>query len=186
MFVDNIMAERETLSFEKAHTQLEEHIIFQHNAKVENRGSLAHNDDQKQEKEAKDAKYSNAMLEEVEMKTIEYFLSPTEELEQKKNLMTKSSNKTIESCGFTTEKLCVNVGILEDKPSNGTVLNEAKICQAKYDDDYLSDEDQIELRQQKEFINSLFNKGIASMRARQLCLMMTNLLLMLIMTNCFC
>jgi len=57
------------------------------------------------------------------------------------------------SCGFTTDKLCVNAGIAEDKPSYGTVLNEAEICQVKYDDVCLSNADQVELLQQKEFIN---------------------------------
>ena len=56
------------------------------------------------------------------------------------------------SYGFTTEKLCVNVGIGEDSS-----YDEAESCQVTYDD-YLSDEDQTELLQQKEFINSLFNE----------------------------
>lgn len=63
------------------------------------------------------------------------------------------------SCGFTTEKLCVNVGIAKDKPSYGIGLNEVEIFQAKYDDDCLSNEDQVELLQQKDFINSLLSGG---------------------------
>lgn len=55
MFANNVMAEKWNLSFDKAHTQLEEHLILQHNVKVENRGSLAHSDEQKQEEAEKDA-----------------------------------------------------------------------------------------------------------------------------------
>ena len=63
------------------------------------------------------------------------------------------------SCGFTIDKLCVNAGIAEDKPFYGNVLNEAENFQVKYDDDCLSNEDQVELLQQKEFINSMLNGG---------------------------
>ena len=70
--------------------------------------------------------------------------------------MIKSSNEAMRSYDFKTDKLCVNAVIAEDKPSYETVLSEAESCQEKYDDDYLSDEDQIELLQQNEFINSLF------------------------------
>ena len=59
--------------------------------------------------------------------------------------MIESSNEIMRSCGFTTNKLCVNAGIAEDKPSYGTVLNEAEIFQVKYDDDCLSNEYQVKL-----------------------------------------
>jgi len=55
--------------------------------------------------------------------------------------------------------LCVNASIAEDKPSYGIVLSEAESFQPKYDDDCLSNEDQVELLQQKEFINSLVSGG---------------------------
>ena len=46
----------------------------------------------------------------------------------------------------------MNAGITKDKSSDETILSEAKSFQAKYDDDYISYEDQIELLQQKELI----------------------------------
>ena len=61
--------------------------------------------------------------------------------------MIESSREIMRSCGFTTEKVCMNVGIAEDKPSYGTVLSEPESCQEKYDDDCLSNEDQVELLQ---------------------------------------
>jgi len=71
----------------------------------------------------------------------------------------ESSNEIMRSHGFTNDKLWVNAGIAEDKPPYGTILNEARIFQVKYDDDCLSNEDQVELLQQKEFINSLLSEG---------------------------
>lgn len=44
------------------------------------------------------------------------------------------------SCGLKTEKLCVNAGIAEGKPSYVIVLSKYEGFQEKYDDDYLSNE----------------------------------------------
>ena len=74
---------------------------------------------------------------------------------QQEELMIHSSNETVGSYVFKTDKLCMNVGIDEESSYDDTVYNEAKCCQVKYDE-YLSDEEHIELLQQKEFINSLF------------------------------
>lgn len=51
----------------------------------------------------------------------------------------------------------MNAGIEEDSSYDETVINEAKSFHVKYDD-YLSEEDQTELLQWKEFINSLFSE----------------------------
>ena len=86
-------------------------------------------------------------------------MSHVKNLEQQEELVIESSNEIMRSCGFTTDKLCVNAGIAEDKPSYRTTLNEAESFQAKYDDDCLSNGDLVELLQQKEFINSLLSGG---------------------------
>ena len=51
------------------------------------------------------------------------------------------------SYGFTIDKLCMNAGIVEDKSFYGNLFNEAENFQVKYADDYLSNEDQVELLQ---------------------------------------
>ena len=61
--------------------------------------------------------------------------------------MIKSSNEAIRIYGFKTNNLCVNGGIVEDKSCDEIVLSEAESFQEKYDDDYLSDEYEIELLQ---------------------------------------
>lgn len=71
--------------------------------------------------------------------------------------MIKSSNETMGSYVFTIDKFCVSAGIDEDNSYDENVVNEVNYFQERYDD-YLSEEDQIELLQQKEFINSLFYK----------------------------
>lgn len=63
--------------------------------------------------------------------------------------MIESSSEMMRSGGFKAYKLCVNPGIGEDKPSYGTILSEAESCQAKYDDGYLSNEDQVELLEKR-------------------------------------
>lgn len=78
-----------------------------------------------------------------------------EDLEQQEDVVIKSPNGTMRSYVFTTDKLCVNAGVKEDSSHDGTVMNEVDYCQERYDE-YLSDEEQIELLQQREFINSLF------------------------------
>ena len=86
---------------------MERNIVFQH-AKVENRGSLAHNDDQKQEEVEKDIKKPSEVIEEADKKTIEYFMSHVEELEkQEEDLVTGSSNETIGSCDFEIDNFTV-------------------------------------------------------------------------------
>ena len=54
------------------------------------------------------------MLEEVEKKGIGDFLSPEEDLEQREDLITESSNKTIGSYSFETDNLNVIVGYAKD------------------------------------------------------------------------
>lgn len=73
--------------------------------------------------------------------------------------MIESSNKIMRSCGFTTNKLCVNSGIVEEKPFYGTLLNEVESFQVRYDDDCITNEYHVELLQQKEFINSFLSGG---------------------------
>ena len=83
--------------------------------------------------------------------------------------MIESSNKTTGSCEFNADNLNVFAGCVEDDPSLGIVSSKAEVylakhneeenCQARYDEECLSDEDQVELLQQKEFISSLFNEG---------------------------
>ena len=72
--------------------------------------------------------------------------------------MIKSPNETMRSYVFASDELCVNAGVNEGSSHDGTLMNEADCFQARYDE-YLSDEDQIELLQQKEFISSLFYRG---------------------------
>lgn len=93
----------------------------------------------------KHIKQPSVGLEETEKKTIEYFLSHIEDFEQREDLMIESSNEIMRYCRFETNKLCVITGIIEDKPSFEIVLNEVASCQAKYDDDCLSNEEQYEL-----------------------------------------
>ena len=102
---------------------------------------------------------SSNHVDEIEEKTIKIFLSHVKDLEQQEELVIESSDEIMMSCGFTTDKLCMNAGIVEDKPFYGIVLNEAENCQVKYDDDYNSNEHHVELLQQKEFINSMTNGG---------------------------
>jgi hypothetical protein len=115
--------------------------------------------------------HSNSMLEEAEKKGIEYFLSLVEDLEQQEDLMTKSSNKTVGSCGFKTHELCVITSFGEDKPSFGIVLDEVESCKAIYDEECLYEEDKVELLQQKNFIDSLLKEGSISNDMKQLCFM---------------
>ena len=84
------------------------------------------------------------MLEESEMESIEYFSSHVEDLEQQEDWMTESSNKTIGSCGFKFDNLCVITGFAGDNPSFGDILNEAKSCKIRYDDEWFVDEDKDE------------------------------------------
>jgi len=65
--------------------------------------------------------------------------------EDEEDLMIESSNEIMKYHGFKIDKLCVNAGIIEDKPSYGIVLNEAERFQAKYDDDYFSNEEIVSL-----------------------------------------
>ena len=58
---------------------------------------------------------------------------------------------------FASDKLCVNAGVNEGSSHDENVTDEVDCCQVKYDE-YLSDEEQIELLQQQEFINSLFDR----------------------------
>jgi hypothetical protein len=99
------------------------------------------------------------MLEEAEKKSIEGFLGPEKDLEQQEDLMIESSSEIIGSCDFEIDNLNVFAGVAESNPSLGVALKEVENCQARYDEECLSDEDQVELLQQKEFIDSLLNEG---------------------------
>ena len=61
------------------------------------------------------------------------------------------------SCVFASDKLCENSGVNEGSSHDENVTDEVEYCQVKYNE-YLSNEEQIELLQQKEFINSLFDR----------------------------
>jgi len=108
----------------------EKTIYFQHATRVESKEILDYDDGQEQEEEKEEIKHSHDMLEEAENNTIEDFLSPVKALEQQQDLMTESSNETIRSCCFETDKLCMIAGIVEDKPSFGIVLYETESCLA--------------------------------------------------------
>jgi len=114
---------------------------------TESRGSLTDDDGQNQEEVEKDIKKPSEGLGEIEENTIEIFLSHVKGLEQEEDLTIELSGEIMRSCSCKTDKLCVNIGIAEDKPSYGTILSEAKSFHAKYDDDCLSNEDQVELLQ---------------------------------------
>ena len=114
----------------KSHIELKNDISFQHAASAERRGGWDHDDCQKQERAKEYIKNSNEMIEEAQKKTIKYFLSHVEDLEQQEDLMTESSNETIRSCGFKTDNVCVVVGFARGKPCFGTILNEAESCRS--------------------------------------------------------
>ena len=69
--------------------------------------------------------------------------------------MTESSNKTIGSCGFKSINLCVITGFAGDNPSFGDILNEAKSCTVKHDDEWFLDEDKVEQLQLKQRLQSV-------------------------------
>ena len=65
---------------------------------------------------------------EVEKKNSGDFLSLERDLElQKEDLVTRSSNETIGSCNFEIDNLTVFIGVAEDSPSLGVVLNEDEL-----------------------------------------------------------
>ena len=78
---------------------MEEGSAFQH---IGSREDLNCDDGQKLEV---------GQLEEAEERTIEETLKCIEDLEQQGDLMIKSSKETMRSYVFTTDKLCVNVGV---------------------------------------------------------------------------
>ena len=101
------------------------------------------------------------MLEKDEKKTIEDFLSLIEDLEQpEKDLVIESSNKTIESCEFTTDKVNVFAGYEEDNLSFEVFLSEVGGLQARCDEDCLAGKDKDEELQQKEIKNSLLSDEV--------------------------
>ena len=92
-------------------TQLGKSFTFQHIAKAESRGSLTHDDGQKQEEVGKDIKQPSEGLDEIEEQTIEIFPSHVKELEQQEDLVIESSSEIMRSSDFKTDKLFVNAGI---------------------------------------------------------------------------
>jgi hypothetical protein len=80
-------------------------------------------------------KYSKAMFEKVEEKTIEDFLNLIEDLEQqKKELMIESSSKTIESYEINANNLSVYAGCATDNPFLGVVSSKAEVCPAGHNE----------------------------------------------------
>ena len=69
--------------------------------------------------------------------------------------MIEPSNKTIESCEFTADKVNVFVGYAEDNLSFEVVLSEVGGWQARCDEECLAGRDKDEVLQQKEIENSL-------------------------------
>ena len=125
---------------------------------------MAHDDEKKKEKVENDIKQPSEVLEEADKKTIEDFLSHEEDLEKwQEDLVTRSSNETFGSCDFEIDNLTVFVGVVEGNPSLEIVLNELDNFQAKYNDECRSHEYQVELLQDKEFINSLLSEQSISM-----------------------
>ena len=77
--LNSVLGEDETIeSHVHAHTQLSESNDFQLTVKAENKEDLAHDDDQELKETKKDIKYSSVILEGVERKDNEYFLSHVE------------------------------------------------------------------------------------------------------------
>jgi len=113
---------------------------------------LAYDDSQEQEEVKENIKHSDVMLEEAEKKTIEDFRSLVEDLEQQKDLMTESSNRTTGSYGFEADKLCVIASIVEDNPSYGTVLSEVESCLARHDEKDVKHEDTVLEEADKEIL----------------------------------
>ena len=63
--------------------------------------------------------------------------------------MTKSSNETIGSCDFKIDNLNVLAGYVEDNISFSVFLSEVGHCQARNDEECLSEEDRDELLYQR-------------------------------------
>ena len=59
--------------------------------------------------------------------------------QQEEDLMTKSLNETVGSCDFKIDNLNVLTGYAEDNLSFGVVLSEVGGCQARYDEECLSE-----------------------------------------------
>ena len=72
-------------------------------------------------------------------------------------MVIESSNKTIEPCEFTTEKVNVFTGYEEDNLSFEVVLSEIGGWQAIWDEECLAGKDKDEVLQQKEIENSLLS-----------------------------
>ena len=80
--LNSVLGEDEKIeSHVHAHTQLSESNDFQLTVKAENKEDLAHDDGQELKETKENIKHSDVMLEEDEQKAIEYFLTPTEDLE---------------------------------------------------------------------------------------------------------
>ena len=103
--------------FENVHTQLGKSFVFQH---IGNRGDLTYDDGQNLE-----IQQSIGQLEEIEERTIKEFLKCIEDLKHQEDLLIQSSNETMGSYGFKTNKICVNVGIERDNSYDERVMNES-------------------------------------------------------------
>ena len=114
------------MSHENTLTHREEGDAFQPTMKDENKEYLEYDDGQELKETKGDINHSDVILGETEKKVIEDFLNLVADLGQQEDLMIESSNKTIESCGFKTDKLNVFAGIVEDNQSYGIVLSEAE------------------------------------------------------------
>ena len=82
--------------------------------KTKNKEESAYDDGQGQKEEKDDIKHSYVILEKVENKSSEDFVSPERELEQEENdLVIESSNNTTRSCEFNAKNLNVFASYVE-------------------------------------------------------------------------
>jgi hypothetical protein len=119
--MNSFLEEKEIVEFHThAHAQLNGRDSFQSTMRAEKKEEI---------------KYSKAMFEKVEEKTIEDFLNLIEDLEQqKKELMIESSSKTIESYEINANNLSVYAGYATDNPFLGVVSSKAEVCPAGHNE----------------------------------------------------
>jgi hypothetical protein len=119
--LNSVLEEKEIVEFHiHAHAQLNGRDSFQSTMRAEKKEEI---------------KYSKAMFEKVEEKTIEDFLNLIEDLEQqKKELMIESSSKTIESYEINANNLSVYAGCATDNPFLGVVSSKTEVCPAGHNE----------------------------------------------------
>jgi hypothetical protein len=119
--LNSVLEEKEIVEFHiHTHAQLNGRDSFQSTMRAEKKEEI---------------KYSKAMFEKVEEKTIEDFLNLIEDLEQqKKELMIESSSKTIESYEINANNLSVYAGCATDNPFLGVVSSKTEVCPAGHNE----------------------------------------------------